>query len=62
VVTASESKMAVSELLATLKGLSIEDLDKVIVAAEQERESKRDAGRKALLEEMRAKRRPWGYR
>jgi DNA-binding protein H-NS len=47
--------MAVSELLATLKGLSIEDLDKVIVAAEQERESKREAGRKALLEEVRAK-------
>jgi DNA-binding protein H-NS len=47
----AESKMTAVELLTALKGLSLEDLDKVVAAAEQERE----AGRKALLEETRAK-------
>jgi DNA-binding protein H-NS len=50
-----ESKMTAAELLTALKGLSLEDLDKVVAAAEQEREAKREAGRKALLEETRAK-------
>jgi DNA-binding protein H-NS len=54
-VMAPEAKMTVSELLATLKDLPIEDLDKVIAAAEQERESKREAGRKVLLDEVRVK-------
>ncbi len=47
--------MTASDVLTALKALSVEDLDKVITAAEQERQAKREAGRKALLEEVRAK-------
>jgi DNA-binding protein H-NS len=47
--------MTASDVLAALRGLSIEDLDRVVAAAEGERQAKRDAAKKALLEEVRAK-------
>jgi DNA-binding protein H-NS len=47
--------MTASDVLAALKGFSLEELDKVVAAAEQERHAKRDAARKALLDEVRAK-------
>lgn len=52
---APESQMTAPSVLAALKDFSIEDLDKVIAAAEQERQTKRDTARKALLEEVRTK-------
>ncbi len=47
--------MTALELMASLKGLSIQELDGIIAAAERERQAKRDAARKTLLEEMRTK-------
>ncbi len=47
--------MTATELMASLKGLSIQELDGIITAAERERQAKRDAARRTLLEEMRAK-------
>jgi DNA-binding protein H-NS len=49
------SHMTMSDVLAALKGFSLEELDRVVAAAEQERQAKREAARKALLEEMRSK-------
>jgi DNA-binding protein H-NS len=50
-----DSEMIASEIIASLKGLSPGDLDGVIAAAERERQAKREAGRKALQDEVRAK-------
>ncbi len=47
--------MTTSELIGALKGLSLEDLDKVISSAEEARLVKREASKKALLEEIRTK-------
>ena len=47
--------MTASDVLASLKGLSLEELDRVVAAAEGERQAKRDAARRTLLEEVRAK-------
>ncbi len=47
--------MTTAELIGALKGLSIEDLDKVIAAAEEARRVKREIARRALLEEIRTK-------
>jgi DNA-binding protein H-NS len=47
--------MTASDVLASLKGLSLEELDRVVSAAEGERQAKRDAARRTLLEEVRAK-------
>ncbi len=52
---ASESQMTASGVLAALKGFSLEELDRVVATAERERQAKRDAARKALVEEVRAK-------
>lgn len=52
---ASDSQMTASDVVAALKGFSLEDLDRLVVAVEQERQAKREAARKALLEEVRAK-------
>lgn len=51
----TESKMKTPDILAALKGFSLEELDKVVAAAEQERQVKRDSARKALLDEVRTK-------
>ena len=47
--------MTASDVLASLKGLSLEELDRVVAAAEGERQAKRDAARRTLLEEVKAK-------
>jgi hypothetical protein len=46
------SQMTASDALAALKALSIEELDRVVAAAEQERQAKRDAARDAPLDEV----------
>ena len=43
-----------SAIIDSLKGLSVQDLDGVIAAAEREKQAKREAARRALLEEVRA--------
>ncbi len=52
---ASEFHMTVSDILAALKGFSLEELDRVAAAAEEERQAKRESARRALLDEVRAK-------
>lgn len=47
--------MTLSEILAALKELSLEELERVAAAAEQERQAKREAARKALLDEVKAR-------
>jgi DNA-binding protein H-NS len=47
--------MKSSELLAALKELPLGELDRVIAAAEEERQAKRGMAKKALLDELRAK-------
>jgi DNA-binding protein H-NS len=51
----TESKMKTPDVLAALKGFSLEELDRVVAVAEQERQVKRDSARKALLDEVRTK-------
>jgi len=44
-----------SGIMDSLKGLSVQELDDVIAAAEREKQAKREAARRALLEEVRIK-------
>ena len=44
-----------SGIIDSLKGLSIQELDEVVAAAEREKQAKREAARRALLEEVRSK-------
>ena len=44
-----------SDVIALLEGLTAADLDKVIAAAERQREASRESGKKELVEEFRAK-------
>ena len=42
-------------MIPLLEGLAIGDLEKVIAAAERQREAKRESGKKEVLEEFRAR-------
>jgi DNA-binding protein H-NS len=48
-------------IMASLKGLSVQELEAVIVAAEREKLEKREAARRALLDEVRAKAEALGF-
>lgn len=48
-------KASADEVIPLLEGLPIGDLDKVIAAAQRQREAKRENGKKELIEEFRAR-------
>ena len=52
---ARDSQTSASDLVPALEGLTVADLDKVIAAAERQRETRRESGKKELVEEFRAK-------
>ncbi len=52
---ARESKTSPSDVSPLLEGLTVADLEKVIVAAERQREASRESGKKELVEEFKAK-------
>ena len=50
-----ESKTSASDVIQLLENLTVADLGKVIAAAEQKREARRENGKRELIEEFRAK-------
>ena len=52
---ARASQTSASDVIPLLDGLTVGDLDKVIAAAERQREARRESGKKELVEEFRAK-------
>ena len=48
-------KASAADVISRLEGLTIGELGKVIAAAEQQREAKRESGKKELMEEFRAR-------
>lgn len=52
---ARESQTSASDVIPLLESLTVADLEKVITAAEQQREARRESGKKELVEEFRAK-------
>lgn len=55
VTMAPESKTSASNVIPLLENLTVGDLEKVIAAAEQQRESRRESGKRELVEEFKAK-------
>jgi DNA-binding protein H-NS len=55
IAMARDSHGSASDIIPLLEGLTVADLDKVIAAAQQSREARRESGKKALVEEFRAK-------
>ncbi len=51
----AREKASADDVIPLLEGLAIGDLDKVIAAAERQRETKRESGKKELMEEFRAR-------
>jgi DNA-binding protein H-NS len=51
----AREKASAEDVIRLLEGLAIGDLDKVIAAAERQREAKRESGKKELVEEFRAR-------
>ena len=52
---ARELKTSASDVIPLLEGLTVAELDKVIAAAQQQREARRESGKRELVEEFRAK-------
>src|SRR5688572_24382521 len=52
---ARESKTSAPDVIPLLEGLTVADLDKVIAAAQQQREARRESGKRELVEEFRTK-------
>jgi DNA-binding protein H-NS len=52
---AREKAASAEDVIPLLEGLAIGDLDKVVAAAERQREAKRESGKKELVEEFRAR-------
>ena len=50
----ARDKASAADVVPLLESLTIGDLEKVIAAAEQQRETKRESGKKELMEEFRA--------
>ena len=48
-------------MISLLEGLTIGDLEKVIAAAQRQREAKRESGKKELMEEFRARAEASGF-
>ena len=55
IAMARDSQASAFNVIALLEGLTVADLDKVIAAAERQREARRETGKKELVEEFRAK-------
>ena len=51
----AREKASADDVIPLLEGLAIGDLDKVIAAAERQREAKRESGKRELVEEFRAR-------
>jgi DNA-binding protein H-NS len=51
----AREKASAEDVIPLLEGLAIVDLEKVIAAAERQREAKRESGKKELMEEFRAR-------
>src|SRR6185312_16071130 len=52
---AREAKSPTSDIISQLENLSVADLDKLIAAAEQQREAKRESGKRELIQEFRTR-------
>ena len=52
---ARDSQPSASDVIPLLESLTVADLEKVIAAAERQREARRETGKKELVEEFRAK-------
>jgi DNA-binding protein H-NS len=52
---ARESKTSAADVIPVLQDLTVADLEKVIAAAEEQREARRESGKRELVEEFRAK-------
>ena len=52
---ARDSHTSASDVIPALEGLTVADLDKVIAEAERQRETRRESGKRELIEEIRAK-------
>src|SRR5918997_2146196 len=52
---ARDSQTSASDVIQQLEGFTVADLDKVIAEAERQRETRRESGKKELVEEFRAK-------
>jgi DNA-binding protein H-NS len=52
---ARDSQTSASDVIQLLDGLTVADLDKVIAEAERQKETRRESGKKELIEEFRAK-------
>jgi DNA-binding protein H-NS len=55
IAMARDSQRSASEVIPLLESLTVADLEKVIAAAERQREARRESGKKELVEEFRAK-------
>ena len=51
----AREKALADDVIPLLEDLTVGDLDKIIVAAERQRETKRESGKKELMEEFRAR-------
>jgi DNA-binding protein H-NS len=51
----ARDKASADDVIPLLEGLAIGDLEKVIAAAERQREAKRESGKRELVEEFRAR-------
>jgi DNA-binding protein H-NS len=51
----AREKASADDVIPLLEGLAIGDLEKVIAAAERQREAKRESGKKELMEEFRTR-------
>ena len=51
----ARDKASADDVIALLEGLAIGNLDKVIAAAQRQREAKRESGKRELMEEFRAR-------
>ena len=51
----AREKTSAVEVIALLDSLTIEDLEKVLAAAERQRDAKRESGKKELMEEFRVR-------
>jgi DNA-binding protein H-NS len=52
---ARDSRSSAADVIPLLEGLTVTDLDEVIAAAERQRETSRESGKRELVEEFRAK-------
>ena len=50
----AREKTSADDVIPLLEGLPIGDLDKVVAAAQRQREAKRESGKRELIEEFRA--------